>query len=73
MTIIIDRIEGTVAVAELPDGSFQEIPLSQLPQGVKEGAHLVSTPEGWQMDPEATAQAKARVRGKLDRLLKKSK
>jgi hypothetical protein len=73
MNIIIDRIEEGIAVAELPDGSVQNIPLSQLPHGVTEGTHLMSTPEGWKIDPEATAQAKARVRGKLDRLLKKSK
>ncbi len=36
MEIIIDRIEENFAVAELPSGSFADVPLSLLP-GVKEG------------------------------------
>lgn len=69
--ITIDRLEGGFAVAELPDGTMRNIPLAQLPQGVGEGSRLVSTPDGWRLDQADTAQAQARVRGKLDRLLKK--
>ena len=69
--ITIDRIEGGFAVALLPDGTMQNIPLSQLPQGVREGIRLISTPEGWQLDQAGTAEAQARIRGKLDKLLKK--
>ena len=69
--ITIDRLEGGFAVAELPDGTTRNIPLAQLPQGVREGCRLVSTPDGWRPDQADTAQAQARVRGKLDRLLKK--
>jgi hypothetical protein len=68
---VIDRVEGTFAVVECPDGSFQNIPLSQLPQGAKEGSILSPTPQGWQLDPQAEHQAKTRVRSKLDGLLKK--
>lgn len=69
--ITIDRIEGGLAVAQLADGTMQNIPLSQLPQGVREGSRLISTPDGWQLDQAGTAEAQARVRGKLDKLLKK--
>ncbi len=69
--ITIDRIEGNWAVAELPDGATEDIPLSQLPQGIREGCRLISTPEGWRLDGPGTARAQARARGKLDRLLKK--
>ncbi len=69
--ITIDRIEEGYAVAELPNGSTQNLPLSQLPQGIREGSRLVFTREGWRLDEQGTADAQARVRGKLDRLLKK--
>jgi hypothetical protein len=37
--IVIDRIEGEVAVVELA-GSTVDVPLSELPPGVKEGDRL---------------------------------
>lgn len=37
MKYIIDRIEDSIAVAELEDLSTVDIPLSALPKGVKEG------------------------------------
>lgn len=38
--IVVDRIEGEFAVCEMPDESEKEIPLSSLPDGVKEGSVL---------------------------------
>ena len=38
--IVIDRIEGELVVCEMPDGSEKIIPLSALPEGVKEGSVL---------------------------------
>lgn len=38
--IVVDRIEGGFAVCEMPDETEQTIPLSSLPQGVKEGTVL---------------------------------
>ena len=37
MKYIIDRIEGSIAVCELPSGLFAEIPVEALPADVKEG------------------------------------
>lgn len=36
-TLIIDRIEADFAVCEIEEGSFADIPLKALPDGVKEG------------------------------------
>ena len=42
----VSRIEDGVAVLEFPDGSFNEVPFSLLPQDVKEGNILVPDEEG---------------------------
>lgn len=36
-TLIIDRIETDFAVCEIQEGSFANIPLKALPDGVREG------------------------------------
>ena len=36
-TLIVDRIEADFAVCEIEEGSFTDIPLKALPNGVKEG------------------------------------
>ena len=51
--MIVDRIEEETAVCE--DGEVRmELSLSQLPAEVREGDVLVSGPEGWQIDRQAT-------------------
>ena len=37
MEWIIDRIEEDIAVVEISEGNMLDIPLSALPEGVKEG------------------------------------
>jgi hypothetical protein len=41
--IIVDRIEGAIAVLEVAE-TIIEVPLSELPEGVQEGDSLVLTP-----------------------------
>lgn len=50
--MVVDRIEGGFAVAELEDGSRCEIPLDELPEGTREGSVLKKTERGWEPDPE---------------------
>ncbi len=38
--LVVDRIEGNFAVCQMPDESEKVIPLSELPNGVKEGTVL---------------------------------
>jgi len=50
--IIIDRIEGAIAILEVA-GELIEVPASILPLGAQEGDHLALTPA--QGDSSATA------------------
>ena len=59
----IDRIEGDVAVVELSAGKTVNLPLSALPQGVKEGSVLRLT-----LDKEEEARRKKKYRSLFDRL-----
>jgi hypothetical protein len=40
--IVVDRIEGSMAVVEI-DGRTLDVPLTELPEGVKEGDRLAFT------------------------------
>jgi len=62
MKIIIDRIEGAFAVAELPDMSTINVPLALLP-GAKEGdVYLI------EKDEATTAETKNRIQDKFNQL-----
>ena len=51
--LVIDRIEGGIAVCETEDGR-RELPLAGLPAGVREGDCLVCVDGSWQIDREET-------------------
>ena len=51
--LVIDRIEGGIAVCETEDGR-RELPLAGLPAGVREGDCLVCVDGIWQIDREET-------------------
>ncbi len=55
--IIVDRIEGTMAVV-YNDDVREDIPISVLPVGVKEGDVLLKKEDGFVVDPEATSKLK---------------
>jgi hypothetical protein len=71
MKAIIDRIEGQIAVLLLGDlgESNLNLPLSQLPDGCKEGDILNVS---FELDPSATGQARERTSSLMDKLKKKS-
>lgn len=46
MMFSIDRIEGNYAVLE-ENGATQDVPLSELPEGIREGDLLERKPDGW--------------------------
>lgn len=59
----IDRIEGEIAVVEIVEGKTVDIPLSALPEGVREGSVLrIET------DPDEEARRKKKIRSLFDRL-----
>ncbi len=59
--IIIDRIEGGFAVAELEDGSHEDIPLGELPDGTREGSVLRKTERGWELDTDEERSRRERA------------
>ena len=40
--LTVDRIEGSIAVCELDDGTMKDIDVSVLPKGIHEGSVLIS-------------------------------
>jgi len=58
MEMIIDRIEGNIAVCEMPDGGMVDIPLERLPKGVRPGDVLSLRDGVYTLEP---ARRKARL------------
>jgi hypothetical protein len=71
MRLIIDRFEGDIAVCELEDRSFIDIPKCKLPLEVKVGDCLVEKDKIYSIDYEITAKRKKVVNDKFNRLFKK--
>jgi hypothetical protein len=71
MKAVIDMVEGELAVLLLGDkGEFKlNLPLSQLPEGCREGDVLNVS---FERDPAATDKARERVSGLMEKLKKKS-
>ena len=65
----IDRIEGDFALCEnTVTGETRRIPLSELPQGIGEGALLHHTPAGWQRAEEAERDRRRQMAAKIRNL-----
>lgn len=69
MRYIVDRVEGDVAVLERDDLAFEDVPLTELPEGTR--AHDCLELEGgeWRYDPQRTERRKAAARERIDNLL----
>ncbi len=65
----VDRIEGDFAVTEY-DGEMTDIPLSELPDGVREGSVLILSDEGFIFDKESESDRKNKLFGKQSLLFK---
>lgn len=61
--IVVDRIEGDVAVLEI-GGRTVDVPLTELPSGVKEGDRLAFTVQA--PDTTAAEERLKRLRAKSD-------
>lgn len=68
--IIVDRIEGAFAVCEMDDKSMQNIALSELPAGVKEGDVLAVENGAYVIDAKQTKERTERIAQKMNRLFK---
>jgi len=67
MKSVIDRIEGDFAVCELEDGEIRNVPLGELPEGVKEGMVL----EDKKINFEETEERSKRIRERMNKLFVK--
>ena len=68
--IIVDRIEGAFAVCEMDDKSMQNIALSVLPAGIKEGDALAVDNGTYVIDAKQTKERSERIAQKMNRLFK---
>ena len=68
--IIVDRLEGAFAVCEMDDKSMQNIALSELPAGIKEGDVLTVENSAYVIDIKQTAERSERIAQKMSRLFK---
>ena len=68
--VIVDRIEGAFAVCEMDDKSMQNIALSELPAGIKEGDVLAVDNGTYVIDAKQTKERSERIAQKMNRLFK---
>lgn len=61
MKFIVDRIENNVAVCEVEDGNFKDIPLSELPSEIEEGTVLVFDDGEYSVDYIAQEERRAKL------------
>lgn len=68
--IIVDRIEEGIAVLEA-DGAIIQVPLNELPAGVREGSVLVRVSAGYQLDSRSEQKLRTELAEKRRRIFKK--
>ena len=61
MRIIVDRIEGDIAVCELESGEMRDIALTDLPVGVHDGSILLFENNTYTLDKETEAQRREKL------------
>jgi hypothetical protein len=66
--LIVDRIEGNLAVCEKSDKSMVDIELTKLPDDVKEGDVLIEKDGNYELDLTETEKRKKRVQALMDDL-----
>ena len=66
MLVIVDRIEGQLAVIEFPDRTTKDIPVNELPKDLKPGDCFLYNDGLFFAAPEETLKRKA----KMDELIK---
>lgn len=71
MIYTVDRIEGDWTVLEDENRQMSDLPLTDLPAGLREGDLLERGPEGWTLRPELRAQRLARNRALLEKRIRK--
>lgn len=66
--LIIDRLEGNVAVCETETGAMTEIELRKLPEGAREGSVLAYDGKNYTLDISTETTKRAHIQKKMDDL-----
>lgn len=66
--LIIDRIEGNVAVCEREDKTMTDIKLADMPEGVVEGDVISFDGSVYRLEKEETADRRHLIQEKMDNL-----
>lgn len=61
MLVIVDRIEGQLAVLEFPDRTTKDVPLNELPNDLKPGDCFLYSDGRYVPAPEETARRRAKI------------
>lgn len=69
--MVVDRVENGIAVIENENGDLFRLPLSELPEGVREGSVLVHNCEGYALDMLATEERRKKNAERTRSLFKK--
>lgn len=73
-TFSVDRFEGNFAVCENREtGEFVDIPLSELPENIKEGSMLKFENGKYILDIESTRKEQEEIKNLVDNLFKRKK
>lgn len=68
--LIVDHIEGDLAICEDASRTLRPIPLTQLPKGLREGDCLRPQGDGYAIDREEAARRRAFNKNLFDQLKK---
>lgn len=66
--MIVDRIEGGIAVCEADDRTMIDVPLSELPEGTREGTVLRLENGRYAVDKAEEESRRSRIESKAKRL-----
>lgn len=70
MEYVVDRLQGVYAVCESENRHTQNIPLYELPSGIKEGDCIVSIEGNFMIDEKEREKRKREVHSKMNTLWK---
>lgn len=69
--MIIDRIEGDIAVVEVEKGQLRDVPLARIEGRARDGAVLIAQDGSYSVDEAATARRLDAVNAKRRRVFRR--
>ena len=69
--MVVDRIEGDLAIVEIKKGCFENIPMERITGHVRDGAVLIPDGNGYTVDENETKRQSGAVQARLSSLFGK--